>query len=1166
MTNIRQLVENKDRLDYPALCSALIEQFGVSEPVNWDSILPASQQQELFGGEVLRLVETHPLLAGQKDIRPITIKKGSVSQMLFFYVSLTDKSLPKKQIEQITKRFIKGAEANRYIIWFFGNKEATDLKVVLSGKEGKKIVLKTLPFGTNQPYYKTYDFILAEVAAKVQQLFVEPTELWKALWKAFDISIVNKRFYDEIKQAFDTLLLQANKKGNPFKSNEDRVQFAIRLLGRIIFCWFLKRKNILKEEALSSLAVQNYKDKNYYHELLEPLFFEVMNKPSDERISNLPVIIANYPFLNGGLFDANKETDFYDAVNNKSDFRLNIDNDWFLIFFSNTLEKYNFTVDENSSINAEIAIDPEMLGRIFENLLAEQVPETGESARKATGSFYTPREIVDYMVEQSITEYLKTIFNENNDEPILESNLFGVIPNQQLKLQKATNKNEEEKLNIAIEEFVHTNLLPDELKSKAQAILEALNKITVLDPACGSGAFPIGVLQKLIALKQEIEQILKPKKQLSQAVLYKQKLDTIQNSIYGIDIQPLAVELSRLRCWLSLVVDEEIDNIKALPNLDFKFVCADTLVDVPDNEYVKIQSQNSLNEFTKATEQYFNPDYKQKTELKVTIKRCLNEITNIHDAAINQIIIQLRRERNSASTGRLKQLEKSLQEYTKQQEIWHSYRNIFENKKVGFFNTQHFFPIVKNGFDIVIGNPPYIGAIAQNPEQRDLLSNSTNYTTLYQKWDIYVAFIERGIRLSKKGLTCMIVPYPITNQTYAKKLREFVHNENNLVEITNLSGNKIFDEATVTNCILFIKSGVSENQKIRVSKLNDNSISVVDSVLKNDLVRDEKTFVWDLSNKKSLSFTGENFIKLGDYVFISVGMVLNADELKAKGLFIKEELLSNVETKIHCRKYTEAKFIEKYFIKKHVFLEWGTKRVPDLIRRPTFPELYERPKIMVSKIGKIKATLDYTNIYCDQTIRILVLWNDLKGVKNKSIENSVKRYQTNSRIVLEEISSQVSLKYLLAIINSKLADTILDQIRGKGNIDINPEYLKNIPIAKIPIAKQKVFDVIIDFIFYLKENETSFHQSISNNLFVKQLEEIIDGMVLELYFSEEMKTKKVNIIELVERELEKTTSKDVAESIYNFYKSVSHPDSEIRNRILSFAIVSPDILKPILQG
>lgn len=1122
MANIRQLVENKDKLDYPALCSALIEQFGVTEPVNWDSILPASQQQELFGGEVLRLVETHPLLAGQKDIRPITIKKGSVSQMLFFYVSLTDKSIPKKQIEQITKRFIKGAEANRYIIWFFGNKEATALKVVLSGKEGKKIVLKTLPFGIEQPYYKTYDFILSEVAAKVQQLFVEPTDLWKALWKAFDISIVNKRFYDEIRQAFDTLLLQTEKNGNPFKSDEDRVQFAIRLLGRIIFCWFLKRKNILKQEALSSLAVLNYKDKNYYHELLEPLFFEVMNKPLDERISSLPEIITNYPFLNGGLFDANKETDFYDAVNSKSDFRLNIDNDWFLNFFSNTLEKYNFTVDENSSSNAEIAIDPEMLGRIFENLLAEQVPETGESARKATGSFYTPREIVDYMVEQSIAEYLKTIFSHKDDEPILESNLFGIIPNQQLKLQKAANKNEEEKLNIAIEEFVHTNLLPDELKSKAQDILDALNKITVLDPACGSGAFPIGVLQKLIALKLEIEQTLKPKRQLSQAVLYKQKLDTIQNSIYGIDIQPLAVELSRLRCWLSLVVDEEIDNIKALPNLDFKFVCADTLVNVPDNEYVKIQSQKSLTEFTNATEQYFNPDYKQKTELKVTIKRCLNEITNIHDAAINQIITQLRRERNSASSGRLKQLENSLLDYTKQQNIWHSYRNIFENKKVDFFNIQYFFPLVKKGFDVVIGNPPYGHTIKEN---KSYFQN--NFISAEGKHEIFKYFIERGLGLlSKDGVLTYITSDTWTSLGYFKKLRKLIYENYQLIALSKTLYN-VFETATVDTNIYFIKN----------TPISSSNYFLIDGDLKSKVamtfeMNDE--FVFNLKDKNKIILGIEDRHKtLEEFCEIWQGLIAYGTKEQER------EYTSDKKETTNHRKLLYGGDIYKYgIIWSGEYLKYG-----NWLHRPRPSYIFDTPKILVQRIRNPKLKT-----------RLVCALDSEKFLNGTGLSN----------ILLKEKITTPSLKFLLALLNSKLINYWFSYYFT--DVNIKPEQLRKIPISLT--SNYTSFEIIVDMIINVNQmdNANPIHESVSNNLIVKELEDLIDGMVLELYFNEEMKTKKVNIIELVERELEKTKSKETTENIYNFYKSVTHPDSEIRNRILSFAIVSPDILKPILQG
>ncbi len=650
MANIRQLIENKQKLDYAELCKALIEQFGLTETVNWESALPASQQQELFGGEVLRYIADHPQLSNQKDIRPISLKKGRVSQMLFFYVTLADSTLPKKQIEQITKRFIKGTEANRYIIWFFGNKQNTALKVVLSGKEGKKTVLKTLPFVTNEPYYKTYDLILNQVREKVNTLFVEPTELWKELWKAFDISIINKRFYEEIKGVFDSLILSELPKAKQlFKDDEVKVQFAIRLIGRIIYCWFLKRKGIIKDEVLSSDAVKK-NDKGYYHEMLEVLFFEVFNKPFKERGKKVPESIKDYPFLNGGLFE-DQPTDF------KDNWQLQISNKWFADFWGNTLEKYNFTVDENSSSNSEIAIDPEMLGRIFENLLAEQNTETKSLAsdRKSTGSFYTPREIVDYMVETSIVEYLQNFYPEN--------------------------------YHIHLQKWVHDTELPNELKDKTTELLEKLNTIKVLDPACGSGAFPMGILQKITTLKHGLDK----KKEL-----YDIKLETIENSIYGIDIQPMATELSRLRCWLSLIVDEDLQKVKALPNLDFKFITANSLIDLGYDAFLKkLEKEGALlaqpfvdkiNELKTIRADFFDvsTENKQKENLKKQFEKIQKQL----------FVISL----DLAKTNT------SINQFADKIISW----NPFDDSEAAPFFSKGWMFGIEDGFDIVIGNPPYI--------------------------------------------------------------------------------------------------------------------------------------------------------------------------------------------------------------------------------------------------------------------------------------------------------------------------------------------------------------------------------------------------------------------------------------------------------------------------
>lgn len=1073
---IRELIENKSTLNYQQICTSLIQTFRVDEKVNWESVLPAQQQQEYFGGETLRLIAEHPILSKQKDIRPISLKKGSISQMLFFYVCLQDSSLPKKQIQDVTKKFISGGDANRYIIWFFGNREGTALKVVLSAKEGKKIVLKTLPFGVAQPYYKTYDFIIREVNEKVNQLFVEPTDLWKALWTAFDISVINRNFYEEIKGAFNDLLKQLNKKGNPFTNEQDRVQFAIRLIGRIIFCWFLKRKDVLHDEAISSEAVKAHKNKSYYHDLLELLFFDVLNTPEKERRGGLPKIIANYPFLNGGLFDA-QETDY------KQHLLLNIDNEWFFELFSRTLERYNFTVDENSSSNAEIAIDPEMLGRIFENLLAEQNPETGESARNSTGSFYTPREIVDYMVEQSIIEFLKTSL-------LLD-----------------------EKLNVNIEDFVHTQILPNSLAKYEDKISNALSKVKVLDPACGSGAFPIGILQKVVALKQQLH----PK-----AKNYKLKLDTIQNSIYGVDIQPMAVELSRLRCWLSLVVDEDPKDIKALPNLDFKFVCADSLVDVPIIEgYVIDSLETNLKELEENVEQYFSPDFKNKKKIKASIEKSLAGISKSYHNLIASYITKIRKEEKSASPTRLKQLKGRMMNYFQMDASWNSYENIFKNKKVDFFNPTFFFPSAKEGFDIVIGNPPYGHTIKENKEYFQ-----SNFISAEGKHEIFKYFIERGLGLLREnGVLTYITSDTWTSLGYFRKLRKLIYENYNLLAISKTLYN-VFETATVDTNIYFIKNS-PPSPASKYFLIDGDLRSKAEMSLE---INDE--FVFNLKDKNQIIRTIENNkIQLDEYCEIWQGLIAYGAKNQPR-----EYTSEKKETSTH-RKLLYGGDISKYGIEwSGEFLNYG-----DWLHRPRPSYIFDKPKILVQRIRNPKLK---TRLVC--TI-------DTDGFLNGT---------GLSNILLKEKENSPSLKFLLAILNSKLINYWFSYYYI--DVNIKPEQLRKIPISNTD--KTKAFETLVDHVLLLKKQKNAIHQATTNIIIAKQLEEIIDGMVLELYFEEEMKSKKVNIIELVEKELAKMVGEDSRQNIYNFYKSVSHPDSEIRNRILSFALVSPDVLKPILQG
>ena len=319
--------------------------------------------------------------------------------------------------------------------------------------------------------------------------------------------------------------------------------------------------------------------------------------------------------------------------------------------------------------------------------------------------------------------------------------------------------------------------------------------------------------------------------------------------------------------------------------------------------------------------------------------------------------------------------------------------------------------------------------------QREYLAKCGRYRTLHEKWDLYIPFIELGTLLCRPGgMTSMIVPYPLTNQKYGLKMRRYLVEEHDLVELDDLNGTKVFENATVSNCIVFVgRAGTpcppnaTPNGGRGATALPcvatapspscgdgragtpcpppppglwighiDESRQISRAFYKPfaDLVQDPKTLVWNTTAEKREAARHADMHVLGDYCYISIGMVLNADEKIAKGEFTKDDLISDTQDKIHCKQYVEAKNIERYAIARIRYLEYGTKRVPGKIRRPTFPELYNRPKILTNKIGSMKAVVDYDGILCDQTNRICILWKDLHGVENNSIASSVKKFST----------------------------------------------------------------------------------------------------------------------------------------------------------------------------
>ena len=376
-------------------------------------------------------------------------------------------------------------------------------------------------------------------------------------------------------------------------------------------------------------------------------------------------------------------------------------------------------------------------------------------------------------------------------------------------------------------------------------------------------------------------------------------------------------------------------------------------------------------------------------------------------------------------------------------------------------------PSKEGGFDITIGNPPYISAPTQiaSPElneQRQRIIGCKKYKSLYEKWDLFVPFIELGLQLlCPNGVFSMIVPYPLTNQKYGKKLRKMIIEEYRLLEIADLNGTKIFENATVSNCIPFIQNS-SPKGELRITQIYaDKTFRKVLNKSPETLKQDEKKYVWNLTSEKRDGNRYTDMNVLGDFCYISVGMVINADEKKAKGVFKKKDLICDIYDDIHCRKD-----IDKYQVKRIRYLEWNTERCPDKLRRPTFRELYDCPKLLINRLGFLKVHLDMdTHFLHSDSMFSAVLWKDLKGVNNKSISSSIKKFCKYTRPEMEALSSEVDLLYLLGVLNSSMAGKLLADQRG-GDYHIYPEHIRNLPI---PIATSKQQEEIAQLVRTIME-------------------------------------------------------------------------------------------------
>ena len=917
------------------------------------------------------------------------------------------------------------------------------------------------------------------------------------LLERFSIEVVNNEFYREIARLYDELVgadKVVRKMKHPSEGEESH-EFAVRLIGRIIFCWFLREKKSINGIPLipdNILSKEAAKTQNYYHAILAPLFFEVLNRPPNRRSnkfqSNGYELI---PYLNGGLFsDDNIDSYKFDKMLELSvPGEVDVPNDW-LNEFIDLLERFNFTVDENTSFDTDLSIDPEMLGRVFENLLARINPETGETVRRSTGSFYTPREIVEYMVDTSLSEYLLT--------------KTGISKTK-------------------IEALVSYDLLDDEENSldtnEANQVLEALSVLTVLDPACGSGAFPIGMLQKIVYIISILDSEAKwwLSKQLEGASLelrkefekksvdYIRKLGIIRQTIFGVDIQPIATEISRLRCFLTLIVDEAIDDtqenrgIRALPNLEFKFVTANSLLPLPEQRFSGGQVQQDIFD-TKQQEkierlrilinEFFTANSIEKSEVKAEYRYVQNQLWNdMH---------------KSSSYG--------------QQSLALTGWDPFEHTRSEWFDPNWMFGI-KDGFDIIIGNPPYIQLQKNGGELANLYSNQ-GYATFARTGDIYTLFYERGINLLKEtsGVLCYITSNKWLRASYGKKTKEYF-NSKNPVTLIDFGGYKIFDTATVDTCIMIIQN-CANLYNLKAARF-DSNFTRGQSIKKyfyshHHLISkpNEKWIIDDRDNMDLKLKIEKNGTPLNQWsVKINFGVKTGCNEAFIIDEATRHRLITEDPKSAEIIKpILRGRDIKRYnidFQNLYILATGFDKNIPI-----EYPAVYRHIKKVgddiESKNIKVKGKgvfgrddkgVNWWNLRACDYYRAFeeekIVWKRIGSVIRFG-------YDTSGAIGLDStcVMTGKNLKLILAVLNSRLGHYILqDSPRtGTGDLILSVQAINPVPIPIVNESNKELVDKIESLVMLLIE-----HDNI-------ELESEIDKQVYKLY---DLSNEEIKIIEKV---------------------------------------------------
>ena len=774
--------------------------------------------------------------------------KGNISSFLFCAVELKDNTYSRTQYAAFTREINKRLIAPTVILFRAGNR----LTVAFADRRpdktnedrdvlGQVTLIKDIRL--NDPHRAHLD-ILSELSFEACVKWIDDNKKPKnfdgllSAWLAkLDTEELNKQFYRKLFAWYEWAIETAT-----FPTDENRTlkpeEHVIRLITRLLFIWFIKEKGLVADDLFNKAQIQDLLTEGdfnngdaYYRAVLQNLFFATLNTEIDERKfskgnysgnrnfsrfrykkqmrdpDKLLELFAKTPFINGGLFDCldtfdgpkegGYRIDCFSDVDYK---KLSIPN---RLFFHESrglislLEHYKFTVEENTPIEQEVALDPELLGRVFENLLAAYNPETGATVRKQTGSYYTPRAIVDYMVDEALVATL----SQKSDPTDGDAKLWDERLHYLLDYAQA---------------FDDANEWFDD--PETDAIVKTISNLKILDPAVGSGAFPMGMLHKLtLALRRlDPDNTRWEKLQKERAVQrteaaydtqddqtrreelleidetfkryrdsdFGRKLYLIQNSIFGVDIQSVACQIAKLRFFISLAIEQEPEQgtenfgIKPLPNLETRFIAANTLIGLAEERTLTSQKAQDLErELSSNRERHFHATTRQQK------RTCKQKDTELR----TELATELKSIGMPADDA-----EKISQ--------WDPYD---QNATADWFDSEWMFGITE-GFDVVIGNPPYIQLQKEGGRLGNLYQNR-GFDTFVRTGDIYCLFYEKANQLlQNNGHVCFITSNKWMRAGYGKKLRDYFVKFTQPIQLLDM-GPDVFDATVDTNILLFQK-------------------------------------------------------------------------------------------------------------------------------------------------------------------------------------------------------------------------------------------------------------------------------------------------------------------------------------------------------------------------